>query len=961
MLCPKCGSEISENAKFCTKCGNKIEQPVVAAPQQPNLSSHNISAIWPEWQIEGKPLGKGSFGVVYKAVRRDHNVESYAAIKVISIPADPSEVDSLRSEGLDMNATRTYLQGIVNDFVSEIQLMESLKGVQNIVSVEDYKVVEKTGEIGWDIYIRMELLTPFNTHICDKKLTEEEVIKLGCDICTALEICGQRNIIHRDIKPENIFINDFGYFKLGDFGIARKMENMTGGLSQKGTFNYMAPEVATSSEYDARVDTYSLGIVLYRLLNGNRLPFLDTEKQLLNPNERRNAVDRRIRGEELPAPCDASPAMADLILRACAFDPDMRFASATEMKQALMSVASGTYQMAAVSGLDKTTSVRKAPADYDKTTSVRKAPTAPNQKSAPAVNTFGSTPKKKSKLPAIIAAVLAVVILIGVGIFAIPKFLGDNDSSGSGNSTDSSTVKEKDYSKTEEKEIAAIISEAEALANEEDYEGALAKVNAGLKTFPKSENLKKKSEEYNSALKAKVKAETLEEAEKLAESGDYAAAIALIKNAQNTYGDDADYQNAYETYEQTHKAVVKTDALEKANGFAEQKDHLNAYKTIKQALTTVGEDAELTAKATEYENAYVADISSRVDTLIAENNISAAKELLRNGTSNFPNNDILKNRNEELNKYKSVSLSSLTPINGGFVWNSGVPGDPFGNAYTDVKNYTIMHGYSGYYSFNWDNCGGCDDNSSVMVAEYKVDEQYDNLSLTIAPYSSFGQNGTSYFQVYVNGVLRYTSDLVVQKTQPYAVSVDISDATYIKIVATVGECGCIMLSDVMLSKSPDFTSTQEKGYTSLALINTFNGTLPWQSGYPQTTHTDKYTSAKNYAILHGYSGYYSFNWDNCGACDDNQCTYSAEYLVAKQYSYMSFDIAPFGSFGASGSSRIKVYADDVLIYSSPTVTQKTARFNTGNIDISQANYIKIVAEIDEHSCTIISDVLLKNA
>lgn len=102
-----------------------------------------LKQIWPEWQIEGKSLGKGSFGVVYKAVRRDHGVESYAAIKAISIPTDPSEVDSLRSEGLNMNATRTYLQGIVNDFVSEIQLMESLKGVQNIVSVEDYKVVEK--------------------------------------------------------------------------------------------------------------------------------------------------------------------------------------------------------------------------------------------------------------------------------------------------------------------------------------------------------------------------------------------------------------------------------------------------------------------------------------------------------------------------------------------------------------------------------------------------------------------------------------------------------------------------------------------------------------------------------------------------------------------------------------------------------------------------------------------------
>ena len=478
------------------------------------MANDFLKQIWPEWQIEGKPLGKGSFGVVYKAVRRDHNVESYAAIKVISIPADPSEVDSLRSEGLDMNATRTYLRGIVNDFVSEIQLMESLKGVQNIVSVEDYKVVEKTGQIGWDIYIRMELLTSFNTYICDKKLTEEAVIKLGCDICTALEICGKRNIIHRDIKPENIFINDFGYFKLGDFGIARKMENMTGGLSQKGTFNYMAPEVATSSDYDARVDIYSLGIVLYRLLNGNRLPFLDTEKQLLNPNERRNAVDRRLRGEELPAPCDASPPMADLILRACAYDPDMRFTSATEMKQALMSVANGTYQIG-TSNLDRTTSVRKAADSYDRTTSVRKAPAASDQRSGHSVNTFGAQPKKKNKLPAVIAAVLAIIILIGAGVYFLPKLIDGNSST-----SDEGTSDSADYSQYDQEQIAAIISEAEALAVEGDYDGALAKVQAGLITYPKSETLQEKATMYSKKLTEQQISIILAEAEELAAEED---------------------------------------------------------------------------------------------------------------------------------------------------------------------------------------------------------------------------------------------------------------------------------------------------------------------------------------------------------------------------------------------------------------------------------------------------------
>jgi len=309
------------------------------------MSIDTLKKIWPDWHIEEKPLGRGSFGVVYKAVRTDHYVESYAAIKVISIPANSFEIDSLRSEGMDLDATKAYFQNIVNDFVSEIQLMESLKGVQNIVNVEDYKVVERSNEIGWDIFIRMELLTPFNSYICNKKMTEEDVIRLGCDICTALEICAKKNVIHRDIKPENIFVNEFGFFKLGDFGIARKMENITGGLSQKGTLTYIAPEVVYGRQYDARADIYSLGLMLYRLLNGNRLPFIESEQQLLSPNDRRIAAERRISGEILPAPCDASEEMADLILCACAYDPAMRFSTASQMKQALMDVLNGKYQI----------------------------------------------------------------------------------------------------------------------------------------------------------------------------------------------------------------------------------------------------------------------------------------------------------------------------------------------------------------------------------------------------------------------------------------------------------------------------------------------------------------------------------------------------------------------------------------------------------------------------------------
>lgn len=301
-----------------------------------------VSAAWPEWKTV-RQINRGSFGVVYEAVRTDHGVESKAAIKVISIPRDESEMYSLLATGLSSETCRTYFQQVVDDFVNEIRLMEAFKGSQNIVSVEDYKVIERTDRVGWDIYIRMELLTPLNLYISDKTLTEQEVIKLGCDICSALERCAQRNVIHRDIKPDNIFINDFGDFKLGDFGIARKLENVTGGLSQKGTYYYMAPEVEKGNHYDATVDIYSLGIVLYCLMNNKRLPFINPNQQLISPQDMAAANRRRLDGEPLPAPYYASPGMADVILTACNPEPGKRFASAKEMKTALLHIAEGNY------------------------------------------------------------------------------------------------------------------------------------------------------------------------------------------------------------------------------------------------------------------------------------------------------------------------------------------------------------------------------------------------------------------------------------------------------------------------------------------------------------------------------------------------------------------------------------------------------------------------------------------
>lgn len=301
-------------------------------------------SVWPEWEIIEK-IGEGSFGKVYKAQRTEKGKTFYSAIKIITIPSSQSELNSIRSETSNDQSAREYFQNLMEECIQEVSTMEYFRGNSHVVSVEDYKVVEYLDTIGWDIFIRMEYLTSFLDYCAEKQITEEEVIQLGIDMCKALEYCQKLNIIHRDIKPENIFVSRFGEFKLGDFGIARELERTMSGMSKKGTYSYMAPEMYRGEQYDSRVDIYSLGIVLYRLRNKNRLPFLSLEKQLITYRDKENALTRRMSGESLPKPVEAGDRLAKVILKACAYDPGERYQDAIAFREALEAIKYGKKEV----------------------------------------------------------------------------------------------------------------------------------------------------------------------------------------------------------------------------------------------------------------------------------------------------------------------------------------------------------------------------------------------------------------------------------------------------------------------------------------------------------------------------------------------------------------------------------------------------------------------------------------
>lgn len=396
-------------------------------------------SAWPEWKIVEK-IGEGSFGQVYKAQRTERGKSFYSAIKIINIPGSQSELNSVRSETGNDQAAREYFQNLVEECIQEIGTMEYFRGNSYIVSVEDFKVMEYLDAIGWEISIRMEYLTSFLDYCAEKQLQEKEVIQMGLDLSKALGYCRKLHIIHRDVKPENIFVSRFGDFKLGDFGIARELERTMSGFSKKGTYSYMAPEMYKGEKYDSRVDIYSLGIVLYKLMNHNRLPFMNLEKQFITYRDKENALNKRMSGEQMDPPAEAGKLFGQIILKACAFDPDERYQTPEEFYRALddlkngrirnlqsvgtVNVATAEDRQAAQKSVVQKMAVKETDRDAELQSSIQSA-------RATAARRRRRKREQRFRRGLVVTAVLlAVLILAGVYI----KFNRDSTGDNSGNS-----------------------------------------------------------------------------------------------------------------------------------------------------------------------------------------------------------------------------------------------------------------------------------------------------------------------------------------------------------------------------------------------------------------------------------------------------------------------------------------------------------------------------------------------
>ena len=312
------------------------------------ITEEELKTFWPQWHVV-KRLGGGADGEVFKIVRDNHGVQTYSALKVLRTGSPEDCALPPMNAGPDnpgAGGNGSVEDNIPEVFMNEIRIMEALRGAPNIVLIDDFYFQKGTDTSS--LYVRMELLTSFVDVMSDHQrsgiqFTIAEVQKIGKDICTALSFCEQKGIIHRDINPANLYVDKFGDYKVGDFGSSKRMEAVDSTLmpDEVGTISYMAPEIFAGMPYNNTVDIYSLGLVLYQLLNSGRMPFLPADGRY-NEQEIDAANYRRLHGEELPSLAGTnvcgdtvSARLDSVIRRACDPDSHRRYRTAKEFYDAL--------------------------------------------------------------------------------------------------------------------------------------------------------------------------------------------------------------------------------------------------------------------------------------------------------------------------------------------------------------------------------------------------------------------------------------------------------------------------------------------------------------------------------------------------------------------------------------------------------------------------------------------------
>jgi serine/threonine-protein kinase len=317
MKCPKCDTDNTDAARFCSNCATSLigaeeAQPLptqtIEAPREELTTGSTFAG---RYQII-EELGKGGMGKVYKAV--DTRINEKIALKLIK-PEISSDKKTLERFGNELKLARKITHKNVGKMFDINEEQGTHYITMEYVSGQDLKgFIRQSGQMGIGT-----------------------AISIAKQICEGLSEAHKVGVVHRDLKPNNIMIDREGEVRIMDFGIARslKEKGITGAGVMIGTPEYMSPEQAEAKEVDQRADIYSLGVILYEMVTG-RVPFEgDTALSIAMKHKGESPKDPKEYNAQIPDD------LSRLVLKCLEKDRDKRYQSAGELFSELNNIEKG--------------------------------------------------------------------------------------------------------------------------------------------------------------------------------------------------------------------------------------------------------------------------------------------------------------------------------------------------------------------------------------------------------------------------------------------------------------------------------------------------------------------------------------------------------------------------------------------------------------------------------------------
>lgn len=275
------------------------------------------------WKVNSV-INEGKGGGVYKISKKDYDGSIINAI-LLNICVKDDDYD-----------------GEHIDFIKdEANFLQTVSRCGNNFNYIDILVNNKPAKERIDLYIITEELPSLAQTLETKHFSEEEIVDFGIQMSSALESLETKNILHGNISPDNIYITNDGTYKIGGFS---DFESKISDLS------FVAPEIYKKEEADFTTDIYSLGLIMYYMSNGNRLPFENES------TDKKAAVDKRLSGTDVSTPANGSDKLKSVIMIACKSDNKYRWKNAANIKNALLSMKGDTTPLQnAVSAIPKNT------------------------------------------------------------------------------------------------------------------------------------------------------------------------------------------------------------------------------------------------------------------------------------------------------------------------------------------------------------------------------------------------------------------------------------------------------------------------------------------------------------------------------------------------------------------------------------------------------------------------------